>query len=332
MLRHTPLTYVAAPTAAGGISTLLIRVNGILWSEVPTLLNQDPASRCYTLQHDNRGRTIVIFGDGISGARLPSGTENIVATYRYGLGPGGNVGANTLSLLQTRPYGIRSVRNSDAATGGTAPATMQQARTLAPQANLPMGRLVSLADYAHFARTFAGIGKARAQYLHENGRPVISVTIAADNGGQTPTNSDLYTNLLKALRNHGNGVARVELAQCLELMFGLKARVLTDPLYLRHEVIDMIQAKLAQNYSFERRTFGQGVSSSELIADMQTVAGVLAVDLVQLYLDGDTEAGNVGLEGFTEKKFNAFLPLDWESRIEQLLFINPDSIDLEPWN
>ncbi len=332
VLRHTPLTYVAAATASGGASTLSIRVNGLLWDEVPSLLNQGATRRCYTLQRDNRGRTIVIFGDGVSGARLPTGIENVIAAYRYGLGTDGNVAVGALTLLQTRPHGIRSVSNPIAASGGAAPATEQEARTLGPPANLPMGRLVSLADYAHFARTFAGIGKAEAKLVQRDGNSVVCITIAAENGGQIPAESELCKNLLGALRSHGNPLNRVELVPYLGLTFGMTARVLTDPRFRRPVVLDAIRAKLKENYSFERRNFSQELSSTELITDIQTVPGVLAVDLVKLYLDVDVEtAGNVGLENFTVEVFHAFLPLDWETWIAQLLIINPENIHLEKW-
>ena len=36
-LRQAPLTYVSAPTPSGAASTLQVRVNDVLWQEVPTL-------------------------------------------------------------------------------------------------------------------------------------------------------------------------------------------------------------------------------------------------------------------------------------------------------
>ena len=42
----------------------------------------------FTLNRDTGG---VIFGDGVTGEGLPSGTQNIVGTYRTGVGEGGNV-------------------------------------------------------------------------------------------------------------------------------------------------------------------------------------------------------------------------------------------------
>ena len=56
-------------------------------------------------------RPSVIFGDGEHGARLPSGVENVTATYRSGIGAAGMVGAGRITLMAMRPLGIRSVTN-----------------------------------------------------------------------------------------------------------------------------------------------------------------------------------------------------------------------------
>lgn len=65
---------------------------------------------------DDRSVTITT-GDGISGARLPTGVENVTATYRSGISLAGRVGADCLSLLKTRPLGIAAVTNPLPATG-----------------------------------------------------------------------------------------------------------------------------------------------------------------------------------------------------------------------
>ena len=47
------------------------------------------------------------FGDGVHGARLPTGVENVTAIYRNGIGTPGNVRARQISLLATRPLGVK---------------------------------------------------------------------------------------------------------------------------------------------------------------------------------------------------------------------------------
>ena len=96
-LRRLPLTYVSAPTATGASSTLSVRVDTVEWEEVPSLFGLDPRREAFTVRLEDDGATRIIFGDGRMGARLPSGTENVVATYRSGLGPEGNVRAGSLT-------------------------------------------------------------------------------------------------------------------------------------------------------------------------------------------------------------------------------------------
>ena len=84
-LRQSPLTFVrnaASPT--GTASTLQLRVNDLLWTEVPSFYERTPNEHVYTTRMDDDGNTVVQFGDGTHGARVPTGQENVRATYRKG--------------------------------------------------------------------------------------------------------------------------------------------------------------------------------------------------------------------------------------------------------
>jgi hypothetical protein len=117
-LKQPPLTYLAAPTAVGAASTLEVRVDGLKWLEAAHLAGLGRTDRRYTLRTDDDGKTSVVFGDGVRGARLPTGRENITASYRNGIGKPGNVGANRISLLASRPLGVKGVINPIRASGG----------------------------------------------------------------------------------------------------------------------------------------------------------------------------------------------------------------------
>ncbi|HEY4572806.1 MAG TPA: hypothetical protein VIJ26_02550, partial [Thermoanaerobaculia bacterium] len=190
-LRQKPLTYVPAPVPGGGESTLELRVNGVLWHEAPDLYQLGPRDRKYALRRDDDGNTTVRFGDGVHGARLPSGVENVEAVYRTGIGLAGLVGESRVSLLATRPLGVKSVTNPVPATGAADPEARDQARRNAPMTVLTLDRVVSLRDFEDFARSFSGIGKAQARMLWAAGRRLVHLTLAGVDGAPVVPGSAL---------------------------------------------------------------------------------------------------------------------------------------------
>ena len=114
-----PLTHVSAQTPSGIESTLAVRVNEVRWREAKSLFGLEPTDHLYTTRTDAEGRTVVIFGDGKRGARLPTGAENVRAVYRVGIGRPGNLGASRISQLVTRPLGVKDVKVTATAPYGS---------------------------------------------------------------------------------------------------------------------------------------------------------------------------------------------------------------------
>ena len=83
-LRQAPLTYVSAQTPTGAETTLQLRVNDVLWHQASTLFGLGPRDRVYTTRAGDDGKVTVLFGDGATGARLPSGTENVARDLSQG--------------------------------------------------------------------------------------------------------------------------------------------------------------------------------------------------------------------------------------------------------
>ncbi|HMG90707.1 MAG TPA: hypothetical protein VK589_11630, partial [Chryseolinea sp.] len=88
-LKNNPLTYLPSPTVAnsqGVENTLTIYVDGIKWKEVPSFFNRTPDDSIYIVRQNDLGESQITFGDGIRGRRLPTGIDNIIASYRFGAG------------------------------------------------------------------------------------------------------------------------------------------------------------------------------------------------------------------------------------------------------
>ncbi|GEM_PF-543686 len=289
------LTYVSAPTSTGTKSTLEVRVNGVLWKELPSLYGMDERSQSYVVRIDDDALATLIFGDGKSGARLPTGDENVTTTYRNGIGPDGEVDLESLTLLQSRPLGISEVTNPLPASGAAPPEELSDARYNAPLTVLTLDRIVSLRDFEHFARSFAGIGKAQVVSLPMKGNKLLHITIASSSGREVERGSELMQNLVKAIGAMRDPVARIQervlVESFLPKTFSLEARILVDARYLAADVWSQIEIELRREFSFENRDFGQFVTAAEVLAVMQAVEGVIAVDLDRLQRDDDPQNG-----------------------------------------
>jgi predicted phage baseplate assembly protein len=282
-LKQPPLTYVSAQNETGAASTLQVRVNDILWKEVPDLFGHGPEERIYVARQEDSGSTTVIFGDGITGARLPSGQQNIIASYRKGIGLPGLVKADQLSQIPNRPLGVKGVTNPLPANGAEDPEKLEQARRNAPLQILTLGRVVSLQDYEDFARAFSGIGKALATFTWTGQNRSVFLTIAGINGAAIATTDDLYTNLVNALSAAGDPGVIFAVQPYKPALFRVSGTVTTDPAFLPEKILSAVDVALRSGFSFDAREFGQPVALSEVVAVIQGVPGVVAVDIDQLY-------------------------------------------------
>ena len=278
-LGQTPLTYLSAPTPVGSQSTLSVTVNEIGWQETDDLSALGPNDHSYTTLTNDSQQTSVIFGNGENGARVPTGTANVKATYRYGIGSAGNVDAQQISQLATQPLGAKSVINPLPASGGADPDTASQARVNTPLAVKALDRLVSVQDYADFSRSYAGIGKAASIKLSNGRRQVVFVTIAGAEDIPILLTSDLYNNLVTALQQFGDpyqpllvGVRKVKL---LAIVAGIEVL----PNYQFEDVEPNVRAALLNTFSFDNRDLAQTAFLSEAISAMQGVQGVAFVNV-----------------------------------------------------
>lgn len=294
-LHQSPLTYISASTPSGVESTLQVRINDLLWHEVPTLYGCSLNDRVFVTRTSNDGKTTVQFGDGQTGMRLPTGQENVRATYRKGIGLAGNLDAGQLSLLMTHPLGVKSVTNPLAATGAADRESLDDARHNAPLTVLTMDRIVSLKDFEDFARAFAGIAKALATWTWDGQTRSVFVTVAGPNGAEIMSDSDLYKNLLSAMQKAGDPFVPIRVESYRRALFRIAVRVKVNQDYRSKQVLAAVEHSLRLHFSFDARDFGQPAMLSEVMKVIQEVPGVQAVDVDRLYRYGEEAKLNPGL-------------------------------------
>jgi hypothetical protein len=285
-LRQKPLTYVAATTPEGATSTLELRVDDILWSEVSSLYGVSPNDRSYVARIEDDGQTRILFGN----AKPNIGVENVTAKYRVGLGADGIVKAGQLSLLLTRPLGVRSVTNPEDSSGAADPEKLYQARKNAPLRVLTLDRIVSAQDCENFALTYAGIGKARAMTVLSGEQKWVRLIVGGSDGKPVNLRPDMLgAKLIGAIKNYCDPLMQVKLETFNPKLFALKGTV-----WITNDSPDLMQSAIAEalqtEFSYQRHQFGQKIARSEVVAVIQGVDGVVGVDLDCLCLSSESES------------------------------------------
>lgn len=292
--RQKPLTHVTAAVPGGAQAAVELRVGGILWQPVASLLDAAPQDRVYTLGTDPDGIATIGFGNGAMGAMPPAGRGNISLTYRTGLGLAGRVAAGQLNILMTRPLGVQAAINPLPAEGGADPEPPEALRDNLPLSCRTLDRVVSLSDFADFARAYGGIAKARADWVRFPGAPKtgVMVTVAGVDGEEVQPGSVLYDGLNDALADNGIPYTRFRLKSYRPRFFYMAAKVKPLPDALTDVVLADVEAALRAAFAFDARSFAAPVFASDVITVMQTVPGVEAVLLDRLYAGGTPAVRN----------------------------------------
>jgi hypothetical protein len=286
--KQSPLTFVSSSSSLGSQSTLQVWVNNLQWHEVDNFLESGASDRVFVTRIDTKQKVTVQFGNGIEGARTPTGQMNIRALYRKGIGTPGMVQPGQLSQPLDRPQGLKSSTNPDAATGGADPDTADDARASAPLHVLTLDRAVSLEDYLNFARAFSGIAKALATWTWFGHARGIFLTVAGANGATFQAGDPVVVNLTTALKKSGNPFTPLLIASFRPVLFEIAASIRVDSVnYDPALVLDSAWQALSEAFSFTNRDLGQGVAQSEVVEIIQQTAGVIAVELTGFQRSGD---------------------------------------------
>lgn len=182
-LPKAPLTYLVSEGASPPeVPELLVYVGGRLWTRVPSFFGRGATEEVYIVREDADGKSWVQFGDGATGARLPSGVANVSAAYRTGSGAFGALREGTSVSAGARLDRLEKVRLPGVASGGTEAESAENARAAAPGKVQSLDRLVSLADFEAEALAIAGVWRAAAAWEMAGGVPSLLLTVLMETG------------------------------------------------------------------------------------------------------------------------------------------------------
>lgn len=276
-LAKSPLTYLLSEDSSSGAnytSTLQVWVNSVEWTEQPSFYGQPPEATIFLTQEDENNVTHVQFGDGVNGARLPTGTNNVVARYRFGSGEDAPA-AGALTVIATPQPGLAAILNPVAAGGGADPQPSSQIRKYAPLSALAFGRAISGDDYEAIAASTPSVNRANAVWSFDPllQRTVVTVYVGDDSSAQSAAQLALSGDA------DPNRPVSVQLAQPVALTVSLTLAV--DPAYVEDTVSAAAVVALADPdaglFGANRIGIGEAIYKSQIFAACLSVPGAVAV-------------------------------------------------------
>ncbi len=298
-LPKTPLTYLLDPASSPPqLPELEIRVGGVLRQRVTSFFGRGPREPLYIVREDKDGKSFVQFGDGRTGARLPSGKGNVVAHWRTGSGAHGLPAGSDKPAAAKRLPGFDDVWMLEPATGGAVPESAANARLAAPGTMQSLGRIVSLADFEAEALSLPGVLKARAAWQLQDGAPLVVLTVLCASGEAADAAAiDIALRRALAARGPARWPLMVRIGARQRIVIGLAVAI--DPTLRADDIAVAISAALGIEdddpaddidlgarglLHWRMRNFGDGVHGSQILAAVQNVAGVRWVEIDRLQL------------------------------------------------
>jgi hypothetical protein len=307
----SPLTYFRSEgETPPEVPELEVYVNDRLWTRVPSLFGHGPKEEIYIIREDSEGNSWVQFGDGKTGARLPSGFQNVVARYRTGTGAFGALKEGATVQAGARLNHLHKIHLPGIVTGGDVPESGENAREAAPGKVQSLGRLVSLQDFEAEALAIAGICKAKARWaLHDNDNvPALVLTVLMDSGREKE-HEEVRSILSEANRSRGAGRFPVIVNPGVRQYVELTLTVGYDPTFRQDLLEESIEEALGVIgdegngidgskglFSVQKRQFGQPEYATRIEGTAQNIEGVVWARVKELELSRGKKRGLFKLE------------------------------------
>jgi hypothetical protein len=218
--------------------------------------------------------TTVTFGDGINGARLSSGTGNVMVSYRYGSGAT-SPPTGRLTTIGQPQLNLASIQNPVPVSGGEDPQAPDDVRTAAPASVVMSGRAISATDYEQIASQALGVNRAAAYWTFDGAAQRTLVTVYVDGGPAAVASANT------ALADTEDPNRRVVVAAASAIELSLSGRLVIAPGQQDSAVVAAAQAAVSGLFSPSRMGIGQRLYRSAVDTALM-VPGVTAVHQLEV--------------------------------------------------
>jgi len=285
-LSRSPVTYLEQGSTWA--STIALAVNGEPWTEVPSFFGQKARAQIFVTREDVDGRTHIDFGDGVNGARLPTGVNNIVATYRIGAGAASPPAGKLTVIAQSFP-GLRSILNPVAVGGGADADPPDQIRRYAPRSVLTFGRAVSVFDYEALAAQAPSVSRARAVWAWNDVQQRALVTVYVGDDAAAVASAHAILTAAWDPNRPGTVVQATPVTATLTLSLIIKPG--WDPDSIKTGVTSVLADPETGLFSADALPIGRPVFDSQIEKAVLDTAGTVAITSAVFTANGAVDPG-----------------------------------------
>ncbi len=288
-LGQSPLTWLRDVNAPNGRRPeISVTVDGRAWHRVDDLLAQPATAPVFACEAQPDGKARLRFGDGENGAQVRTGAR-VIATYRIGLGAGGERAGSRIAGLASSNPAIESTFNPLPTIGGADPEPTALARARGPASVGTLDRAVSVHDVQALALDYDGIRRARV--FRDPRRPrSLTVVVAGPRTAALPAADLAALRSYLAVRVPPGVDVSVEnrILVPVRLKLHVKYAVGADPIALLQEVRERLGVEAHAGAAPglldpERVKLGDDLELSEVYGAVDGARGLYSMVVVQLH-------------------------------------------------
>lgn len=263
--------------------SITLEIDSILWSEADSLGYLKSSDLKFVVEIKEDGNAYIVFGDGISGAIPPTGT-NIYGNYRVTTGDLGNVpprSINTiLATIPTPPNTALRVSNPDYASGGSDFESTDQIRVNAPKSIRTLNRAVTFLDYSDLAALAPGVKHSVVSYCC--GKDVDLFISPLSRGIAT---SALLSSTRDFFEDKRMVTTKARLQAAGITRIYIEAILYGEPLFSVNEVYEAAVQALNDEYGYNSSEINRKIKVSSIITLLENTNEVNSLDVQAIYLE-----------------------------------------------
>lgn len=276
------------------------------WDEVISLIhsdNGDEQGDHFMVETDEEGKSLIRFGNGINGKKLPDGAV-VYCSYQIGRGIDGNIGADkVVNFDRTAFPEIEECWNPFDVTDGRAPEPVAEIIRRVPETyRFRQLRAVNLKDYVDRAKELPKVSNAAARYAWTGSWRTVQITI--DPAGTTVLDDELRKEIegyLNAVRLIGEDL---EIRPPRFVPLEIHVSLCLHPDYWPEDIKSILEQEFSDGYTPDGRmaffhpdlwTFGQELRESQIIGRVQLIEGVDHVIAVTMKRWNEVTPGTAGV-------------------------------------